>query len=65
MIKQDAIASVYTVSLTIVYRYPVGVHLGYRIGAAWIKWGGLFLRCLLHQAIKLAGAGLVKTCFLF
>jgi hypothetical protein len=38
----------------------VGVELGHRVGAARVKGRGFFWGDYLHQAVQLAGAGLVK-----
>ena len=63
VVKQYAVAGIHAVGLAVIYGDPVGVKLGYGIGAARIEGSGFFLRRLLHQAIKLAGTGLVKAGF--
>ena len=64
VVEQDAVASVNAIGLAVVHRDPVSIQLGHRIGAAGVEGGAFLLRNLLHQAIQLAGAGLVKAGFL-
>ncbi len=61
VVEEDAVAGVHAVGLAVVHRDPVGVHLGHRVGAARVEGRGLLLRNFLHQAVKLAGAGLVEA----
>ena len=65
MIEQDAVAGIHAVGFAVVDADPIGVHLGHGVGTARVKGCCFFLRCFLHQAIKLAGAGLVEAGFLF
>ena len=46
MIKQDAIAGIHAIGLSVVNRDPVGVELGYAIRAPRVKRGGFALRNL-------------------
>ena len=64
VVEQDAVAGIHAIGLTVVHRDPVGVHLGHRIGAARVEGGSFLLRGFLHQAIELAGRGLVEAGFL-
>ncbi len=64
VVKQDAITGKYAVGLAVVDRNPVGIHLGHCVGATRIERCGFLLRDFLHQAIELAGAGLIKAGFL-
>ena len=63
MVKQNTVTGIHAVGLAIVHGDPVSVELGYGVGAAWVKRRGFFLRGFLHQAIKLAGTGLVEAGF--
>ena len=63
MVEQDAVAGIQAISLSVINGNPVGIHLGHRIRAAWVKRRAFFLRCFLHQAIQLTGAGLVEPGF--
>ena len=65
VVEQDAVAGIHAIGFAVVDRDPVGIELGHRIGAARVKGGGFFLGGFLHQAIQLAGTGLVKAGFLF
>ena len=65
MVKQDAVAGINAVGLTVVDGNPVGVHFSDGIRATWVKWRGFFLRGLLHQAVKLGGGGLVELGLFF
>jgi hypothetical protein len=64
MVEQDAVAGIHAVGLAVVHRDPVGVHLGHCIRAARVEGRGFLLRGFLHQAVQLAGAGLVEAGFL-
>ena len=63
MVKQNAVAGIHAVGLAVVHHYPVGVELGHGVGAAGVEGRGLFLGGFLHQAVELAGAGLVEPGF--
>ena len=64
MVEQHPIAGIHPVGLAVIHRDPVAIQLGHRIGAAGIEGGGFLLGDFLHQAIELAGAGLVDARFL-
>jgi len=64
VVEQHAVAGIHAVGLAVVHGDPVGVQLGHGVGAAGVKRRGFFLRNFLHQAIKFAGARLVKAGFL-
>ncbi len=64
VVEQDAVAGIHAVGLAVIDRDPVGVELGYGVGAARVERRGFFLRGFLHQAVKLAGRGLVEAGFL-
>ena len=61
MVEQHAVAGIHAIGFAVVHRDPVGIHLGHRIRAARVEGRGLLLRDLLHQAVQLAGAGLVEA----
>jgi len=61
VIEEKAVAGLYAVSLAVVHHDPVAIYLGHRVGATRIEGRGLLLRDLLHQAVELAGTGLVDT----
>jgi hypothetical protein len=65
VVEQHAVAGVDAVGLAVVDRDPVGVHLGHGVRAAGIEGGGFLLGDFLHQAVELAGAGLVEAGLLF
>jgi len=64
VVEQNAVAGIHAVGLAVVHRDPVGVELGHPVGAAGVERGALLLGDLLHQAVELAGAGLVDPRFL-
>ncbi len=64
MIEENAITGIHAVGLAVVHRDPIAIHLGHRVGAAGIEGRGFLLGDLLHQAIELAGAGLVDAGFI-
>ncbi len=61
VVEQDAVAGVHAVRLAVVDGDPVGVELGHRVRAARVERRRLALRGLLHEAVELAGAGLVEA----
>ncbi len=52
VIEKDAVAGIDAVGFTVIHGDPVGIKLGYGIGAAGIERRSLLLRSFLHQAIK-------------
>jgi hypothetical protein len=64
VVEQDAVAGIQAVGLAVVHGDPVGVELGHAVGAARVEGGGFALGGFAHQAIQLAGAGLVEAGFL-
>jgi hypothetical protein len=61
VVEEDAVAGEQAVGLAVVYRDPVGVELGHRVGTARIEGRGLLLRGLAHLAEELGGGGLVDA----
>ena len=61
MVEENAVAGVDAVGFAVVDRDPVGVHLGYGIGAARVERRCFLLRRLLHQTVEFTGTGLVKA----
>ena len=59
MIEKDSVAGEQTVSFTIIYRHPVRVDLGRRIGAAWLERRMLALRTW-RVAVHFAARRLVE-----
>jgi len=64
VIEQDAVAGIHAIGLAVVDRDPVGIELGHGVGAARVEGGSFLLRDFLHQAIQLAGGGLIEAGFL-
>ena len=63
MIEKDTIAGIDAEGLSVIHHDPVRVELGYGVRAARVERRSFLLRNLLHQAVQLAGAGLVETGF--
>ena len=61
VVEQDAVTGVQAIGLAVVDGDPVGVELGHAVGAARVEGGGFALRGFAHQAIELAGTGLVEA----
>ena len=64
MVEQQTVAAIHPVAFAVVHRDPVAVKLCHPVGTSRIERGALSLRCLLHETIELACAGLIDTCFL-
>ena len=63
MVEQDTVAGIHAVGLAVVHRDPVGVELGYSVGAAGVERCAFPLGYLLDQAVKLRSAGLIDASF--
>ena len=65
VVKENAIASMYSICLAVVHRNPISIEFGNGIGASGVEWGCLSLRHLLYKPKEFAGRGLVETHFIF
>ena len=63
MVEEDAIASIHTVGLTVVYGDPICIELSHRIGGARVEWRRFFLWRFLNKPIKLTRTRLIEACF--
>src|SRR5262245_39009862 len=61
MVEKDAAAAKHVVTLTIIHRYPMTIHLGHSVGTARIEWRGFTLRYFLNIAKHLAAACLIEA----
>ena len=63
VVKKDPVAGIHPIALAVVDRDPIRIKLRDAVRTAWIERCALLLRNLLHQAVELAGAGLVDPRF--
>jgi putative N-acetylmannosamine-6-phosphate epimerase len=61
VVKKISVTGLHVISLSGGYHYPVGIKLGYSIGATGVEVGGFLLRNFLHPAVHFAGRRFVKT----
>ncbi len=53
VVEKDAVAGEHPIRFTVIDGYPIGVHLGYGIGGAWIKRSCLRLWGFLNFSVEL------------
>lgn len=61
MVKQDTVACIHAICLSVIDGDPESVELGDTVGGTRVEWGSLRLRSLNDLSIQLGSGGLVET----
>jgi hypothetical protein len=52
MVEKDAVAGIHPIGFTVVNRDPIGIELGYAVGASWVEWSCFSLWNFLDKSVE-------------